>query len=254
MIQRGLSALAALTLLLPAVARPQDRASSPSRASVRADSSANIGLKQVAIGVGGLAILLLADPTVARAFQGPASAGTLNTARQFDRFGEPSGMVPIIAGVAVVGLVARDRPVMLAALHAVESVVLASVVTQGGKYLIGRIRPAGDPDLDGFDFALFANPHSPAFPSGHAAGAFALATSLGDAIDKTWARVGLYGLAAGTGWARLAEEQHWLTDVMAGAAVGIVSAKFVSGRLRIFGVRAPHFIVGPESMGLGWTF
>ena len=154
--------------------------------------------------------------------------------------------------MAIAGLITRNHTVTRTALHAAESVVLASVTVQLGKEIMGRERPITDPDLDGLDFLHY--PSSRAFPSGHTTAAFALATTLGDAIDKPWARVGLYTLAVGTGWARMAQEEHWLSDVLAGAAIGIVSARFVSGRMTIFGVHAPQVIVGSRTVGLHWAF
>ncbi len=217
------------------------------------DSIANFGLKQFALSAGALSVVVLVlDAPIAKALHGAASDGTLNTARQLDRFGDPSGFGPIIGGVALAGLVTHNGRVARVALHALESVTLASATVQVGKIIMGRERPYSDPDLDGLDFLHY--PSSRAFPSGHTAAAFAMATTLGDAIDKPWARVSLYGLAVGTGWARMAEEQHWLSDVLAGAAIGIVSARFISGKTKIFGVRPPHVLVGPRQMQFNWTF
>jgi membrane-associated phospholipid phosphatase len=60
-----------------------------------------------------------------------------------------------------------------------------------------------------------------------------MATTLGDAVGSRWARAGLYTLAAGTAWARMAQEKHWLSDVVAGAAVGILSARLANGRMTV---------------------
>jgi len=223
------------------------------RAQNRVDTTYNFGLKQFAISAGALSVVVLVlDAPIAKSLHGASSEGTLNTARQLARFGDPTGILPVVGGVALAGLITRNHTVTRTALHAAESVVLASVTVQVGKAIMGRERPVTDPDLDGLDFLHY--PSSRAFPSGHTTAAFALATTLGDAIDKPWARVALYTFAAGTGWARMTEEEHWLSDVLAGAAIGIVSAKFISGRMTVFGVRAPQVIVGPHSMGLHWTF
>ncbi len=231
-----------------AFARP---VSAPAQSPV--DSSRNVGLKDVALSAGLFAgFMFTIDGPIAQSAHGAASPGTLNTARQFDRLGDPTGLLPIIGGIALTGLITHRSAVMRVALRSAESVVLASAVAQVGKYAVGRVRPNADPDLDALDFLMVSS--SPSFPSGHTAAAFALATALGDGVDKTWARVGFYALASGTGWARIAEEQHWLSDVVAGAAVGILSARFVDGRTRIFGIRPPHLIVEPHTAALGWTF
>jgi hypothetical protein len=44
-----------------------------------------------------------------------------------------------------------------------------------------------------------------------------------------------------------------VSDVVAGAALGIVSAKFASGRRTIFGLRAPRFGVTSTGFELSWS-
>jgi membrane-associated phospholipid phosphatase len=112
----------------------------------------------------------------------------------------------------------------------------------------GRPRPEQSLDADGY--APFSG--QAAMPSGHTAAAFALATSLADDIHRPWATVGLYGMATAVGWSRINDNRHWLTDVTAGALVGITSAKLASGRWRIFNFRPPSLIAAPGGMGLGW--
>ncbi len=218
------------------------------------ESHYNFGIAQLAVSASVLAVVVLtADAPAARALHGAASPGTLTTARQFARFGDATGILPIVGGVALAGVVTRNRAVRLAAAHSAEAVILASVTVEAGKYLFGRERPYADPDLDGMDFLHYSS-GSPAFPSGHTAAAFAMATTLGDAIAKPWARVGLYALAAGTGWAEMAAEAHWMSDVLAGAVIGTMSAKLVEGRVTIFGIHAPQFIVGPRQLGVSIAF
>lgn len=217
------------------------------------DSTSNFGLRQLAIGAAGLAIITLVDPTIARDLHTGTSAAALQFDHQLDRFGDATGTIPIIGGIALTGLITKNRAVTRAAIRATESVVLADLFVQASKFVVGRSRPYADPNLDGYDFHVYGTT-SPAFPSGHSANAFALATSLSDEIGRTWATVGLFAIATGTGWARLSEQQHWLSDVVAGAVVGIGSARFVSGKLRVFGLRAPQPLIGPHSAGLRWTF
>jgi membrane-associated phospholipid phosphatase len=71
------------------------------------------------------------------------------------------------------------------------------------------------------------------FPSVHATAAFAIGTVLAESGDDDyrWLRrfIG-YGIAAGTGYERLKHNAHWLSDVVAGAALGASSARFVLHR------------------------
>ena len=65
------------------------------------------------------------------------------------------------------------------------------------------------------------------FPSGHTASAFACATFLYMEYKEVsvWYGIAGYTIAAGTGFFRMYNNRHWLTDVMAGAAFGIVSTR-----------------------------
>lgn len=71
------------------------------------------------------------------------------------------------------------------------------------------------------------------FPSEHASAAFAVGTVLAESgnDEYRWLRrlVG-YGLGAATAYERLKHNQHWLSDTVAGAAIGNASAHFVLNR------------------------
>lgn len=64
------------------------------------------------------------------------------------------------------------------------------------------------------------NPHYNSWPSGHTSTTFATATSL--YYSYGW-KAGLpaYLLATGTGLSRISDDVHWLSDVVAGAFIGI---------------------------------
>jgi membrane-associated phospholipid phosphatase len=130
------------------------------------------------------------------------------------------------------------------------TLLIAGASLSIGKFAFGRPRPDQSMDLDGF--VPFSG--QAAMPSGHTTMAFALATSLADEIHRPWATVGLYTVATGVGWSRINDNRHWLSDVVAGALVGITSAKLASGRWRIFNLRPPSVLVGPSGgLGLSWS-
>ncbi len=66
------------------------------------------------------------------------------------------------------------------------------------------------------------------FPSGHTATAFMGAEFLWQEYRTTqpWLGYTGYGLAALTGYLRMHNERHWVNDVVAGAAIGMLSTKF----------------------------
>ncbi len=68
-----------------------------------------------------------------------------------------------------------------------------------------------------------------AFPSGHTAFAFTIATVVDKEFrDKSkWISVGAYTIASATGVSRILNNEHWMADVLAGAGVGILSVNTV---------------------------
>jgi len=94
--------------------------------------------------------------------------------------------------------------------------------------------------------------HGDSFPSLHVAFASAvgsvLAESGGD--DFRWERRVLgYGLMAGSAYIRLRHNQHWLSDTVAGAALGMSTARFVVNRNRAYGNEASIMVV-PVDRGM----
>lgn len=64
------------------------------------------------------------------------------------------------------------------------------------------------------------------FPSGHTAEAFVAATIVNREFryKSPWIGVGAYGVAVSVGMFRMLNDKHWLSDVLAGAGIGILSA------------------------------
>lgn len=70
-----------------------------------------------------------------------------------------------------------------------------------------------------------SNKHS--FPSGHTATAFMTATMFTKEYGhkSPWVGVELYSVATATGLMRMANNKHWLSDVLTGAGIGILSTE-----------------------------
>ena len=70
------------------------------------------------------------------------------------------------------------------------------------------------------------------FPSGHTATAFASATILHKEYGLThspWYSIGGYAIATATGVMRVLNNRHWVSDVLAGAGIGIMSTELAYG-------------------------
>jgi membrane-associated phospholipid phosphatase len=234
-------AAACLLLLLgPTIARPAPLAAQQDASVLR--------WWHGAVAVGGLSALMLLDRPAQRFAQDNRGVGSNNVAGIVRHFGQPEVYGTISAGLIVVGLVSHHERVARMGGRLAVALVVAGAANQGAKMVLGRPRPEQSLDADGY------RPFSgqAAMPSGHTTMAFALAASLADEVRNPWAKVGLYGLATSVGWSRMNDNRHWLTDIAAGALVGIASAKVASGRWRIFHLRPPSLVAAPGGMGLGW--
>ena len=123
--------------------------------------------------------------------------------------------VPAVAvyGLDLCGVKAQhgllDRTIMLG-----MSAATMLVVTKGAKMAFKERRPDGTND--------------DAFPSGHTAISFMCAEFLWQEYrtTKPWIGYTGYALATGVAYLRLHNNRHWVNDVVAGAAVGMLSTKF----------------------------
>lgn len=130
-----------------------------------------------------------------------------------------------------VGLASSDRRIEDLGLHTVESVGLATLITSSIKIVAGRARPYASKD-DARNFQLFrglGNDDYRSFPSGHATAAFAFAAVISAETSHWWPDtrwvIGpiMYGAASLTGVSRIYNNQHWASDVIAGAAIGTLT-------------------------------
>jgi len=169
-------------------------------------------------------------------------------ARGFRHGGQPEVVFGVPTVMLGAGLISGRKGLERSGARVLASVVLAGVITGGGKVVVGRLRP--DESTTQYAFKPFS--HHDSFPSGHTTMAFALATSLADEIRRPWASALLYAGATGTAWSRLNDHRHWLSDVLAGATVGVTAASFVEGRWRFLGLGLPRFLVGSRGARVEW--
>jgi membrane-associated phospholipid phosphatase len=197
---------------------------------------------EAAIVVGTIGVASVADRGVDGWIQDHRSPHSDNLARAFRNGGEPELVFGIPAALIIAGAVSRRPALARRGERVLASVIVAGLTTGAIKEVSGRLRPVDT--TDPYVFRPLTN-HD-AFPSGHATVAFALATSLSEEIRRPWAAALLYAGATGTAWSRLNDQQHWLSDVLAGAAVGITAAKMMEGRWRVFGLGQPRFLMDPR--------
>ncbi|MEO7134776.1 MAG: phosphatase PAP2 family protein [Vicinamibacterales bacterium] len=110
----------------------------------------------------------------------------------------------------------KDQPkVSHVGMDLIQSQLIAAGLTQGLKYATQRERPDGS--------------GATSFPSGHASGTFAFATALERHLGWRYA-VPAYVAASYVAASRLPSNRHWLSDVVFGATVGIISGRTVTSK------------------------
>ena len=160
---------------------------------------ATVPKKQIAIATAATGAALLLDDEIARV----ATRHDTPILDRVETFGG-GGSDKVIAGFLLYGLAAKDKNARRTAVDAFASqIIAAKAITPMIKQLTNRTRPNGDGDP---------------FPSNHATTAFALASTISAHYPR--ARWWVYGLAAGVAAARVQNNAHWTSDVVAGAAVG----------------------------------
>jgi membrane-associated phospholipid phosphatase len=126
------------------------------------------------------------------------------------------GSMPVQFGSAVatfaIGRMTNNRTVTAVGGDLVRAQLVAQTVSYGLKYSIQRTRP------DGTSFS---------FPSGHAATTFASATVLQRHFG--WkAGIPAYAVASYVAASRIHDSRHYLSDVVFGAAIGMVAGRTVT--------------------------
>lgn len=147
----------------------------------------------------------------------------------FDPLGYGFYTMPVLGGLYLYAEI-DGRPLMKDfALQGIKVYVVSAALTQMIKQLTHRHRPHQDhpPDPTNWD-GPFSDLHYTSFPSGHTVAAFATATFFSEYFkEKKWVPWLAYGLAGGVGLSRINDNEHWATDVFAGAMLGHFMAKFM---------------------------
>lgn len=120
------------------------------------------------------------------------------------------------AGMAVTGLLTKDKKLIRNACVTAIASALNAGITNALKYSFNRDRPyVTYPDIN-----KKAKGGSPSFPSGHSSSAFATATSVSLFYPKWYIIVPSYLYAGTVAYSRMDLGVHYPSDVLAGAVIG----------------------------------
>ena len=136
-------------------------------------------------------------------------------------------MAAMFAGTWAFAFLLHDRDGYDEGRTMLESGALTVLSTTMLKFAAGRRRPNETTQVDDW------RQSGSSFPSMHVSTAFAIGTVLAESgnDEYRWRRRALgYGLALATGYARVHDNAHWLSDTVAGAALGIATAQFTMNR------------------------
>jgi membrane-associated phospholipid phosphatase len=141
-----------------------------------------------------------------------AAVGQLGWSDTFETAGGPLYSTVFVAGMFTAGRFVGSPRFRAMTYDMLDAAVVNFTYTEVLKAAVGRERPNGQDEKS--------------FPSGHTSNAFALASVA--QLHYGW-KVGVpaYALAGLMGVSRIHEDKHWLSDVVAGAALGYVVGRTV---------------------------
>ncbi len=133
----------------------------------------------------------------------------------------------VVAGTFAYATFVDESAGRIEAYTMLEAAGFSAATTEVLKFAAGRERPNETTDVNKWGAG------GSSFPSLHASAAFAIGTVLAESgnDEYRWVRRILgYGMATATLYARLHDNVHWLSDTVAGAAIGISTAHFTMHR------------------------
>jgi membrane-associated phospholipid phosphatase len=166
--------------------------------------------------------VIAADAAVAKAVEKRADQPAFRAAALFSQLGDQPPMLGLALGMLASGLAQRDRRLIRAAIRMATAHILATAAKNVGKKTLDRTRPRSD-DRHRVGRAK-SDPDdrsTQSFPSGHTAGAVAVARAYsGDFPQHEPAALGAAGAIA---LGQLPRRAHYLSDVGAGLLIGLAA-------------------------------
>ena len=186
------------------------------------------------------------DTQVRTHFVGPGPVASTNTYDSQDAI--PTAVV--FGGTWALALLTQDRDGYREGWAMAEGAALSVAAAYGFKYAFGRQRP----DQTTNPNEWFKGGDS--FPSVHSTAAFAVGTVLAESGNDDYRflrRLLGYGIGVATSYERLRHNAHWLSDTVAGAALGISSGYFAMDRRYASGGES-HLALVPIEGGAMLTY
>jgi hypothetical protein len=186
--------------------------------------------------------------------------GVKSVSRGFTKLGNGTTAAALLGITYLSARRAHNDRLAEASSLATESLIDAGLWIEVLKHATARVRPGG---ADAGSFFHYGGKESASFPSGHAMGAFSVASVFAETYrDKRWVPWFSYGVATLIGTSRIALGRHFPGDVIVGAVLGASIGRGVVARSREEGSTPSRFkgsivpVVGPEGrgVGVGWAY
>lgn len=143
-------------------------------------------------------------------------------------WGEIYSPIVLFSGFAVHSMLTDDIRTRKIAFEIGQATMYAGVIDFALKAAIGRARPYLNEGPTTFRaFSSVFNDDYKSIPSGHNTVAFVLSTVLSRNAGPRWLKALAFAPAALTFVSRVYQDQHWVSDAFAGAALGYFTATWV---------------------------
>jgi hypothetical protein len=155
------------------------------------------------------------------------SKAVLNGGQNKNSLRDAAPTVALIAGTGLYATFIRDADGYREAWALLEAGVLSGTTAEVLGLAGGRERPDATTSPNQW------RQGGDSFPSLHVSTAFAIGTVFAESGNDEYRwirRIFGYGVAGATAYVRVNENVHWLSDTVAGAALGIATARFVLNR------------------------
>ncbi len=171
----------------------------------------------IGAGIGGL---IASDHWTVK--QLPNTVDQVSISLDVSQLGAAYTVLPVTAGLYVGGAVFHNPKARETGILGGEALIDSLIVEEALKVTMRRPRPLEDNGSGSF----FAGGAS--FPSGHATQSFALASVVAHEYNKNILYpIAAYGLASLVSFSRLSGQQHFPSDIVAGAAIGWYIGRYV---------------------------
>jgi membrane-associated phospholipid phosphatase len=202
----------------------------------------------VLLGVGVIitGTLIICDPTIDNIFSPLDNKNKFirRTSPNLTEFGGKYGIMSV-AGFGAYSIIWNDKKAQQTSLLLTEALITSGVWTRIAKIIFSRERPSATSNYShekGGEWYWFTGFFSQrfqsvgeydAFPSGHTATAFAIASVIDDCYGEYYLVTPItYIVASAIGITRMIEHDHWASDVFVGGVLGYLCGKQVVHHFR----------------------